>query len=226
MTYFLLLALYLACAVQAKTYKASITWYGTKDERNSGNCNNTGACGFHTSPGFAAAVSQNLFGTDHGVGEYCGKCLELNIQTDEFGRALNGTGKNVVLVVNNVCPAQDNRLCAQPDLQTPNHLGGIIDVNVCSDSGARSAVFGFSGKGLALGTAEEVDCGSWNGTKVEFGSGTSATKSVGSLTSEPTTPGTDSGAAVTRTTTAGANVADVELKWALGALLGGFWLCI
>jgi len=35
---------------------------------------------------------------------------------------------------------------------------------VCSDSGARSAVFGTSGIGLAVGTAEEVNCNEWSGT--------------------------------------------------------------
>lgn len=94
---------------------------------------------------------------------------------------LDGAGKNVVLLVNNLCPgkfliiyrsdrnlqvkpAAGNPLCAQANLQSTNQYGGTIDVNVCSDSGARQAIFGNSGTGVALGTAEEVDCSSWNGT--------------------------------------------------------------
>lgn len=46
-----------------KTYKASFTEYGSTDSWGSGNCNvATTACGFYTSPGYSAAVSQNEFG--------------------------------------------------------------------------------------------------------------------------------------------------------------------
>jgi hypothetical protein len=47
----------------AQTYKASFTEYGSGDSNGSPNCNTaTTACGFYTSPGYSAAVSQNLFG--------------------------------------------------------------------------------------------------------------------------------------------------------------------
>ena len=49
-------------------------------------------------------------------------------------------------------------------------------MNVCANSGAKNAVFGKSGIGLAFGTAEEVDCSSYNGTKTS-----SAAASAGSI---------------------------------------------
>ncbi|KXL41305.1 carbohydrate-binding module family 1 protein [Acidomyces richmondensis BFW] len=50
-------------ASTGKTYKASFTEYGTGDQNGSPNCNTaTTACGFYTSPGYSAAVSQNEFG--------------------------------------------------------------------------------------------------------------------------------------------------------------------
>jgi hypothetical protein len=38
--------------------------------------------------------------------------------------------------------------------------------DTCIDSGASSALFGDSGVGLALGTAEKVDCSDYSGTVV------------------------------------------------------------
>ena len=51
-----------------KSYIASFTEYGAGDQNGSPNCNTaTTACGFYTSPGYSAAVSQNEFG----VGPVC-----------------------------------------------------------------------------------------------------------------------------------------------------------
>ena len=63
-----------------KTYKASFTEYGSGDSFGSGNCNTaTTACGFYTSPGYSAAVSQNEFGVGpgQGAGSACGTCCTL-----------------------------------------------------------------------------------------------------------------------------------------------------
>jgi len=50
-------------SVASGSYKASFTEYGSTDDNGSGNCNvATTACGFYTSPGYSAAVSQNEFG--------------------------------------------------------------------------------------------------------------------------------------------------------------------
>jgi hypothetical protein len=58
-----------------------------------------------------------------------------------------------------------NPLCAQSSLNATNHFGGQIDVNLCADTGARDAVFGTHSIGLAFGTAEEVSCDGYQGTK-------------------------------------------------------------
>lgn len=180
----------------ATTYNCTFTWYGAGDTRGSPNCNtNTAACGFYSYPGYSTAVSQNLYGAGPGqcAGPECGKCLKVNVYYDMNGNPiqnLDGAGSDVVLLVNNLCPAEGNPLCAQPNLQSTNQYGGTIDVNVCSDSGARQAIFGNSGTGLALGTAEEVDCSSWNGTIQH--SGTSPSLASGTASSCDGSTGTSS----------------------------------
>lgn len=54
----------------AQTYKASFTEYG--------GCNvKTTACGFYTSPGYSAAISQNVFGVSSGAGPGCKTCWRI-----------------------------------------------------------------------------------------------------------------------------------------------------
>lgn len=74
--------------------------------------------------------------------------------------------------VNNLCPADAaDQICAQPDLQTPNQYGGVVDFNLCNDDGAHAALLTPANTGLAGGTAVEVSCGEWNGTeKTDCGS--------------------------------------------------------
>lgn len=172
------------------TYNTTITWYGTNDQNGSPNCNsNNVACGFYTyvrpppgpdprprvaapakyhpQPGYAASVSQNLFGAGpgQGSGAACGTCYRLTIETDEGGNRVANAGSSIVVMVNNLCPAANNSLCAQPDLQTPNSYGGVVDFNLCNDDGAHAALLTPAGTGLARGTAAEVSCAEWNGTK-------------------------------------------------------------
>lgn len=178
------------------TYNATISWYGTNDARGSPNCNsNKAACGFYTyvlsccrppppspslqslttlclfQPGFSAAVSQNLFGASAGAGAgpACGTCYRLTIQSDAASRsAVANAGSSIVVMVNNLCPATaDNPLCAQSDLQSVNQYGATVDFNLCNDDGAHAALLTPAGTGLALGTAEEVACVEWQGTKKE-----------------------------------------------------------
>lgn len=68
-------------------------------------------------------------------------------------------------MVNNLCPADGNPVCAQPDLQTANQYGGVVDFNLCNDDGAHAALLTPAGVGLAKGTAVQVGCSEWNGTK-------------------------------------------------------------
>ena len=62
--------------------------------------------------------------------------------------------------------ADGNPLCAQGSLSDTNQYGANVNFDTCIDSGASSALFGDSGVGLALGTADQVDCSEWSGTVV------------------------------------------------------------
>ena len=84
-------------------------------------------------------------------------------QTDSSGNKLSNGGKTIVVMINNLCPAQGNPLCSQSGLTGTNQYGANVNFDLCSDSGAEDAFFGNSGVGLALGTATPVDCSQWNG---------------------------------------------------------------
>lgn len=156
-------------ASSGPTYKASFTHYGAGDTFGSPNCNtNTAACGFYTYPGYSAAVSQNVFGVGPGAGAgpACGTCWRLTGQTDSSGNKLSNAGTSIVVMVNNLCPANGNPLCSQSGLTGTNQYGANVNFDLCSDSGAQAAFFGNNGVGLAIGTATEVDCGQWKGSIV------------------------------------------------------------
>jgi len=151
------------------TYKASFTEYGSTDTWGSGNCNvATTACGFYTSPGYSAAVSQNEFGVGPGAGAgpACGTCWKLTIETDSSGNTVSNSGNSIVVKVTNLCPASGNPLCAQNGLSGTNQYGANLNFDTCIDSQASAALFGNSGVGLGLGTAVEVNCNQWSGTIV------------------------------------------------------------
>ncbi|GAB7350555.1 hypothetical protein MBLNU459_g1134t2 [Dothideomycetes sp. NU459] len=96
-----------ALASAATTYKASFTEYGSGDDNGSGNCNTaTTACGFYTSPGYSAAVSQNEFGVGPGAGAgpACGTCWKLTAEADSSGNNLSNAGNSIVVQVTNLCP--------------------------------------------------------------------------------------------------------------------------
>ena len=156
-------------ATSGTTLKSSFTFYGAGDTFGSPNCNtNTAACGFFTQPGFSAAASQNLFGVGPGAGAGpgCGTCWQLTAETDSSGNALSNAGNSIVVMVNNLCPADGNPLCAQSTLQDTNQYGANVNFDLCRDSGASAALFGDSGVGLAVGTAVQVDCSAYSGTVV------------------------------------------------------------
>ncbi|KAL9112952.1 MAG: hypothetical protein Q9227_002816 [Pyrenula ochraceoflavens] len=158
-----------------QTYKASMTFYGSTDTWGSGNCQvSTTACGFYTSgtmsgnTGFVAAVSQNEFGVGPGAGAgpACGTCWKLTGQTDSNGAALANAGNSIVVMVNNLCPADGNPLCSQSGMTGTNQYGANMNFDLCVDSGAKNAFFGSDNTGLGVGTAEEVDCSEWTGSIV------------------------------------------------------------
>jgi len=121
----------LAIGASAQTYKASFTEYGSGDSvgmlqppllhptpsrlvhanfaPGSPNCNTlTNACGDYTSPGYAAAVSQNLYGVGPGAGAgpACNTCWKLTAETDSSGNKLSNAGNSIVVKVNNLCPGK------------------------------------------------------------------------------------------------------------------------
>ncbi|OCK77586.1 glycoside hydrolase family 45 protein [Lepidopterella palustris CBS 459.81] len=152
-----------------RSFKATFTYYGSGDEAGSASCNTLdSACGFYTSPGYAAAVSQNLYGLGpaEGAGPACGTCWRLTPATDSSGNGVRNKTSSIVVMVNHICPALGNPLCGQYNLTSTNLYGAYVDFNLCIDSGASAALFGGSGIGLAVGNATEVDCGNWNGTRI------------------------------------------------------------
>jgi len=160
-----------AALASAQTYKATITEYGSGDINGSGNCNvNTTACGFYTSPGFSAAVSQNLYGVGpgEGAGPACGGCWLLTGETDSSGNPLS-TPKSIVVKVTNLCPASGNGVCDQPTLEAVNSYGANVNFDLCINSGAGDAFLTPNGVGLAVGTATKVNCSEWSGTQVGTG---------------------------------------------------------
>ncbi|KAI9810902.1 MAG: hypothetical protein M1827_005761 [Pycnora praestabilis] len=153
--------------------KASFTHYGSGDSFGSGNCNTaTAACSFYTSPGYSAAVSQNLFGVGPGAGAggACGTCYRLTGETDETGAALTNGFPSIVVMINNLCPGSGNPLCSQSSLTDINQYGANVNFDLCQNSGAADAFFpgGANGAvGMALGIAQEVPCmGNWQGSEV------------------------------------------------------------
>jgi len=102
-----------------------------------------------------------------GAGPACGTCWKLTIETDSSGNTVSNAGNSIVVQVTNLCPAEGNPLCAQDGLTGTNQYGANLNFDTCIDSGASAALFGDSGVGLGVGTAEEVDCkGNWSGTVV------------------------------------------------------------
>jgi len=162
-----LFAALLPVLTSAQTYSASFTEYGTGDQNDSGSCNvATTACGFFTSPGYSAAVSQNLYGAGQGVGPACGGCWQISGDTDSSGQPLSSP-QTIVVMVTNLCPADGNSLCSQPNLASTNQYGAQVNFDLCIDSEAAAAFLGPSGVGLAVGTATQVDCSQWSGTEVK-----------------------------------------------------------
>ena len=95
-----------------------------------------------------------------------GTCYRLTGQTDSSGNRLSNAGTSIVVMMNNLCPANGNPLCSQNGLSGTNQHGANVNFDLCRDSGATEAFFRNSAVGLAIDTAEEVDCSEWSGTVV------------------------------------------------------------
>ena len=92
-------------------------------------------------------MSQNLFGVGPGAGAgpACGECWKLTGETDSSGNPLTNAGTSIVVMINNLCPADGNPLCAQNGLTGTNQYGANVNFDLCSDSGAETAFFGNDG---------------------------------------------------------------------------------
>lgn len=73
--------------------------------------------------------------------------------------------ETITVVVNEICPAENNPICGQQSLDDVNGYNAQVDFNLCRDSGASDALFGGedSGIGLAFGFARRIPCGQWDG---------------------------------------------------------------
>ena len=96
--------------------------YGLNDGNGSPNCNDaTVSCGFYNTPGYNAAVSQNLYGAASGKTATCGTCWELDPVSDPNAANPNATVaglKSIVVMVNNLCPAASNEKDVSNPLDT------------------------------------------------------------------------------------------------------------
>lgn len=152
------------------SYSATFTEYGLNDGNGSPNCNAaTVSCGFYNTPGYNAAVSQNLFGAASGKTDTCGTCWQLDPVSNPNAADTTATvaGLNsIVVMVNNLCPASSNEKdCGQATLQDTNFAGANVNFDLCMDDGAAHALFGTSGIGMAFGKATQVGCDLWTGSQ-------------------------------------------------------------
>ncbi|KAI9149161.1 hypothetical protein HJFPF1_11209 [Paramyrothecium foliicola] len=143
-------------------FTASFTFYGSGDGGDGTSCKNFGnACGIFPESGYAAGVSQNLYGD----GITCGTCWRLYGKVDGGQKALNRT---IVVKVNEMCPAEGYPICGQKDLRSVNQFKAQVNFNLCVDTGAADGLFGFNtGVDFATGTVERVDCKEWKGVAKE-----------------------------------------------------------
>ncbi|KAF6225646.1 hypothetical protein HO133_009646 [Letharia lupina] len=152
------------------SYSATFTQYGLNDGNGSPNCNAASvSCGFYNTPGYNAAVSQNLFGAASGKTDTCGTCWQLdpvsNPNAANTAAAVGGLN-TIVVMVNNLCPASSNEKdCGQATLQDTNFAGANVNFDLCKDDGAANALFGGSGIGMAFGKATQVGCDLWTGSQ-------------------------------------------------------------
>lgn len=150
------------------TYNATFTMYGTGDGSGGTNCTTPQtSCGFTAIPGFTVGVSTNLFtvingGTDNPV---CGTCWFLETLEDDSGQPFR---RNITAIVNEECGGEPDEVCGMETLDDVNPWDGNVNFNLCTDSGARDALFDEDSEiGLAWGRVTRVSCDEWEGDKIE-----------------------------------------------------------
>ena len=170
-----LLAASAGLATAATSYKASFTQYGSTDTWGSGNCNvATTACGFYTSvrlllllfllSPFPISFSMLTYLTARLLSRSIPKRIRRR------HRRRRRPSMRHLLEINRIhrflWQQFSNPLCAQNGLTGTNQYGANLNFDLCIDSGASAALFGSTGVGLAVGSAEQVDCSSWSGKVV------------------------------------------------------------
>jgi len=142
------------------TFSVTVTAYGS--EFGDQTCvRNSVSCGLTPSPGFfTTAISQALFGASSGMGPSCWTCWYICIDAQLDGGPIDNPGHCIMALANDLCPAQGNSLCANPDLTTPNAHGAVANFDLCADSGAASALFS-PGINAYRGWATKGDCNAY-----------------------------------------------------------------
>jgi hypothetical protein len=91
----------------------------------------------------------------------CGTCWRLRADVDAGKELVNRT---IVVLVNEICPAEGYPICGQKNLTSVNSFDAQVNFNLCGNTGASDALFGFnSGVDMAIGKATRVDCKEWKG---------------------------------------------------------------
>jgi hypothetical protein len=143
------------------TFPITITSYGTEFGDSQSCIRNSVSCGFSPPPGyFTTAISQALFGASSGVGPSCFTCWYICIQSQLDGSPIADPGHCIRALADDLCPADTNALCANPDLTTPNAYGAVANFDLCSDSGATGALF-LPGINAYRGWATKGDCNAY-----------------------------------------------------------------
>ena len=152
-------------------YTSSFTWNQL--------CGPTVACGPSAAgfkgTGFAAANNVTYAAGQpivNGVGKGCGQCWHLQPDSDAYQSNGKSLGTPVVVKINDQCT--DPKYCDQEEGSNHSPLntgyGKQVHFDLCDQSGVTEQFFGAIGKGVALGTAQQVECSYLNdgeyGTKM------------------------------------------------------------
>ena len=124
------------------------------------------AAGFHGT-GFAAANNVTYAAGQpivNGVGKGCGQCWHLEPESDAYQSNGKSLGTPVVVKINDQCT--DPKYCDQEEFgnHTPLNTGygKQVHFDLCDQSGVTKQFFGQIGMGVAIGLAQQVECGVLN----------------------------------------------------------------
>ena len=120
------------------------------------------AAGFHGT-GFAAANNVTYAAGQpivNGVGKGCGQCWHLMPESDAYQSNGKSLGTPVVVKIDDQCT--DPKYCDQEEFgnNTPLNTGygKQVHFDLCDQSGVTKQFFGDIGMGVALGSAQQVEC--------------------------------------------------------------------